>query len=129
MTPEAAIHQWMNGFGIPAYTAASVPDQDSPMWQGFPYMTYELVLGSWGRTEVNMPVNLFDRTTSEKKLNDKVREVSDAIGLGGVTIHCDNGMLWLKKGSPWAQAIDIEGEDEMVKRRYININIEFLTTE
>lgn len=129
MTPEAAIYQWLSRFGIPAYASTSVPDQDGPLWEGFPYLTYDLVLGEWGRTEVNMPVNLFDRTASEKKLNDKVREIAQAIGYGGTTVPCDGGMLWLKKGSPWAQAMSIEGEDDDVKRRYININIEFLTIE
>lgn len=127
MTPEAAIYQWLSGFGIPAYMASSVPDQDGPMWQGFPYITYDLVIGNWGGAEVNMPVNLFDRTESEAKLNAKVRQISEELGIGGVTIPCDGGMLWLKKGSPWAQSMLIEGEDEGVKRRYININIEFLT--
>ena len=127
MTPEAAIYQWLSGFGVPAYMSSSVPDQDSPLWQGFPYIAYDLTIGNWGGVEVNMPVNLFDRTDSEAKLNAKVRELSQALGIGGVTIPCDGGMLWLKKGSPWAQSLSIEGEDEAVKRRYININIEFLT--
>lgn len=129
MTPEAAIYQFMNSFGIPAYSEASVPDQNAPEWQGFPYLTYQLVIGEWMDGEVNMPVNLYDRTTSEKTLNTKVREMSNAIGRGGITLPCDGGMLWVKKGSPWAQAMNIEGEDEMVKRRYININIEFLIVE
>ena len=127
MTPEAAIYQWLSGFGVPAYMSSSVPDQDSPLWQGFPYIAYDLTIGNWGGVVVNMPVNLFDRTDSEAKLNAKVRQISEALGIGGVTIPCDGGMLWLKKGSPWAQSLSIEGEDEAVKRRYININIEFLT--
>ena len=127
MTPEAAIYQWLSGFGVPAYMSSSVPDQDCPLWQGFPYIAYDLTIGNWGGVEVNMPVNLFDRTDSEAKLNAKVRQISEALGIGGVTIPCDGGMLWLKKGSPWAQSLSIEGEDEAVKRRYININIEFLT--
>lgn len=129
MTPEAAIYQFLSGFGIPAYASSSVPDQSSPEWQGFPYLTYDLVIGEWMEAEVNMPVNLWYRTASEATPNAKVREFSQAIGLGGVTIPCDGGMLWVKKGSPWAQAMTVEGEDEMVKRRYININIEFLTIE
>lgn len=129
MTPEAAIYQFLSGFGMPAYAEASVPDQSAPEWQGFPYLTYQLVIGEWMEGEVNMPVNLYDRTTSEKTLNAKVREMSSAIGRGGITLSCDGGMLWVKKGSPWAQAMNIEGEDEMVKRRYININIEFLIVE
>lgn len=122
MTPEAAIYQFLSGFGIPAYASTSVPDQAE-----FPYITYDLVIGEWMQTEVNMPVNVWYRTTSEAVPNAKVREIGQAIGLGGVVLQCDGGMLWVKKGSPWAQAMSIDGEDDMVKRRYVNVNIEFLT--
>ena len=124
MTPEAAIYTFLSGFSIPAYASSSVPDQAE-----FPYITYDLVVGECGEPEVNMPVNVWYRTESEAEPNAKVREISRAIGMGGVTLPCDGGMLWLKKGSPWAQAMTIEGEDEKVKRRYVNINIEFLTIE
>lgn len=121
MTPEAAVYSFLSGFGIPAYAAASVPDRAE-----FPYITYDLVVGSWDSFEVNMPVNVWYRTESEAEPNAKVRQMSEAIGLSGVTVPCDGGMLWFKKGSPWAQAVTIEGEDEKVKRRYVNINIEYL---
>ena len=124
MTPEAAIYTFLSGFSIPAYASSSVPDQAE-----FPYITYDLVVGEWGEPEVNMPVNVWYRMESEAEPNAKVREISRAIGIGGVTLPCDGGMLWLKKGSPWAQAMTIDGEDEKVKRRYVNINIEFLTIE
>lgn len=121
------MYGFLSGFGIPAYAATSVPAQDSPEWRGFPYITYDLVVGEWMRGEVNMPVNVWYRTESEAEPNAKVREIAERIGLGGVTVPCDGGMLWLKKGSPWAQAMTVEGEDEKVKRRYVNINIEYLT--
>lgn len=124
MTPEAAIYGFLNGFSIPAYASASVPDQAQ-----FPYITYDLVLGEWGQPEVNMPVNVWYRTESEAQPNAKVREIGERIGMGGVLLHCDGGVLWVKKGSPWAQAVTVEGEDEKVKRRYVNINIEFLTSD
>ena len=124
MTPEAAIYTFLSGFSIPAYASSSVPDQAE-----FPYITYDLVVGEWGEPEVNMPVNIWYRTESEAQPNAKVREISRALGMGGVTLPCDGGMLWLKKGSPWAQAMTVDGEDEKVKRRYVNINIEFLTIE
>lgn len=122
MTPEAAIYQFMNGFGIPACPSSSVPFD-----QPFPYITYDLVIGDWLGGEVNMPVNVWYRTESESEPNAKVRQIADEIGIGGVTVPCDGGMLWLKKGSPWAQAMVIDGENEGVKRRYVNINIEFIT--
>lgn len=129
MTPEAAIYAFLNSFAIPAYATSSVPSQDSPEWKGFPYMAYDLVIGEDMGVEVNMPVNVWYRTASEKIPNDKVREIHDRIGMGGIFLPCDGGALWVKRGSPWAQAMEIEGEDDMVKRRYININIEFLIAE
>lgn len=122
MTPEAAIYTFLSGFAIPAYAASSVPDQAA-----FPYLTYDLVIGEWEQGEVNMTVNVWYRTESEAQPNAKVREIGAAIGLGGVTLPCDGGMLWLKKGSPWAQALSIEGEDEKVKRRLLNVSIETMT--
>lgn len=124
MTAEQAIYQFLGSFAIPAYASTSVPDQAE-----FPYLSYELVLGEWMEAEVNIPVNIYYRTESEAIPNAKVREMSDAIGRGGITLPCDNGMLWVKKGSPWAQSMSIEGEDDKVKRRYVNINVEFLTIE
>jgi len=124
MTPEAAIYQFMNGFGIPAYASTSTPSDAE-----FPYITYDLVLGEWMRGEVNMSVNVWYRTDSEAQPNAKVREISQAVGLGGKLLPCDGGVLWLKKGSPWAQAVRVEGEDEKVKRRYVNVNVEYLIIE
>lgn len=124
MTPEAAIYQFLASFGIPAYAATSVPDQAT-----FPYISYELVVGEWLADEVNMTVNVWYRTESEAAPNAKVREIGERIGMGGVLLHCDGGVLWVKKGSPWAQAVTVEGEDEKVKRRYVNINIEYLIAE
>lgn len=121
MTPEAALYNWMSGFGIPAYASTSTPS-DAEM----PYLTYDLVVGGWDSGEVNVPVNIWYHTDSEAVPNAKVRELSQRLGRGGETIPCDGGMLWLKKGSPWAQSVRVEGEDEKVKRRYVNVNVEYL---
>lgn len=123
MTPEAAIYQFMSSFGIPAYAATATPSDAE-----FPYITYDLVLGEWMQGEVNMPVNVWYRTDGEAEPNAKVREMSNRID-GGVMLACDGGFVWVKKGSPWAQAVRVEGEDDKVKRRYVNVNLEYLTTE
>lgn len=122
MTPEAAIYAFLSSFGIPAYATASVPDNAD-----FPYLTYDSVIGEWNEKDVNMPVNVWYKTESEALPNAKVREIGAAIGFGGVTIGCDGGMLWLKKGSPWSQSVVIDGEEENVKRRLLNISIETMT--
>ncbi len=124
MTAEAVIQSFMSSFGIPAYPSASVPDQAD-----FPYITYDLVLGGWMDGEVNMPVNVWYRGDSEAEPNAKVREMSSALSIGGITKPCDGGMIWFKKGTPWAQALVVDGEDDRVKRRYVNINLEFFTLE
>lgn len=124
MTPEAALYQWFSGFGIPAYAATATPSEAE-----FPYITYDLVVGEWEGGEVNVPVNVWYRTDSEALPNAKVREIGKALGIGGATVQCDGGMLWLTKGSPWAQAVRVEGEDDKIKRRYVNINVEYLLTD
>jgi hypothetical protein len=128
MTPEAAIHKWMNGFGIPAYPHTSAPEEGDEEWAGYHYMTYELAIGKWDGSELNLPVNVWYRTESEAAPNAKVREIRDALKHGGAMIQCDGGALWLKQGSPWAQAIREEG-DNKIKRRYVNINVEYLLTD
>lgn len=120
MTPEAAIYQFLSGFGIPAYASSSVPDDAT-----FPYLTYDLVIPEPFGDEVTMLVNVWYRTDSEAVPNAKVREIHDAIGMGGVTLPCDGGMIWLKRGLPWAQSVTV-ASDEKVKRRYVNIDLEFL---
>ena len=123
MTPEAAIFNFLNGFGIPTFAATSVPHE-----QPFPYITYDLVVpGVLGDGESMMAVNVWYRTESEAEPNAKVREISRSIGRSGVTIRCDGGMIWLKRGTPWAQAVSVSDSDDKVKRRYLNIDIEYLT--
>lgn len=125
MTPEAAVYRFFSGFGIDAYASTSVPDN-----RPFPYITYDLTIpGELDDGEAMMTANVWYRTDSEAVPNAKVREIGQRIGRGGITLRCDGGMLWLKRGTPWAQAVNISGADEKVKRRYLNIDIEYLTTE
>lgn len=121
MTPEAAIYNFWSGFGIPAYAVASTPEDAE-----YPYITYELAIGEWGQGEVNTTANVWYYTDSEAAPNAKVREIGNAIGLGGKQLRCDGGTLWLKKGSPWAQSVPVEGNSS-IKRRYLNVDIEYQT--
>lgn len=125
MTPEAAIYAFFSGFDIPAYPSAAVPAEGEE-GHDMPYLTYDLVLGEWDGGQVNVPVNVWFRTTSEAGPNAFVRRMRDAIGLGGVYIPCDGGALWITRGSPWAQAVTVDGEEDGVKRRYVNVNIEYM---
>lgn len=117
MDRHEALHRFMESFGIPAYVESSVPPE-AP----FPYLTYAPVIGESMDDAVTMPVNVWYRTDSEAEPNRKVDEMAARITRGGICVGYDYGMLWLKRGTPWAQAI--KDADPKVKRRYLNIDIE-----
>lgn len=121
-TKAAAVHSFLSGFGIPAYAASSVPDDAV-----YPYLTYNLVDGAWGDTELAMQVDIWYYGDGEAAPNTKVQEISHAIGLSGVLLRCDAGCIWVKRGSPFAQAVT-ESTDDKMKRRYVNIDLEYFTS-
>lgn len=120
MTPEAAIYRLFSGIGMDAYAATAVPDDAS-----YPYLTYTLSIGSWDGGDVNVTVNIWDRTSSEAQMNAHVRALGNVIPWDGVTVPCDGGMLFVKRGSPWAQSVQV-ADDPTVKQRYINVDIDYL---
>ena len=120
MTKGDALQSFFNSI-MPSYAESSVPDNAT-----LPYLTYELITSSWNGGEVGLTVNMWFRTTSEKEPNAAVDRLSSAIGLGGVQLPCDDGVIWLKRGSPWAQSLTDE-TDKTIKRRYINVTAEYLT--
>ena len=120
MTKGAALQSFFDSI-MTSYASSAVPDDAT-----FPYLTYELITSAWGGGEVGLTVNMWFRTTSEKEPNSYVEKLSKAIGLGGVFLHCDDGVIWLKRGSPWAQSMT-DATDKTIKRRYINVTAEYLT--
>lgn len=122
MTKEAALQAFFEQF-LPSYAASSVPPEESGT---DPYLTYELITGAWEEGEVGITVNLWYYTTSQVPPNKKVREMSEAIGPGGVLVLCEGGAIWIKRGSPWAQSLTVEGNTN-IKGRYLNITAEYLT--
>ena len=121
MTKAAALYNFFNSFGMPAYATTSVPEDVI-----FPYLTYDLVLDNWGGGEVSTTVNLWFYTASEAIPNAKVQEISEAIGYSGKVLECDEGYIWIKRGSPWAQSLSDDTAPD-IKRRYLNVTAEFFT--
>jgi len=121
MTKAAALHKFFSSFGMTAYTDASVPEDAI-----LPYLTYELITSAWDGGEVGLTVNMWFYTESEAIPNAKAEELSCAIGHGGKILHCDEGLIWLKRGSPWCQSLTDE-TDKNIKRRYINVTAEYMT--
>ena len=120
-TRTAALAAWLGGFGMPAYSAQAVPDDAAP-----PYITFTPVSGAWGDGEQNVAVEIWRRTESEARANADAEAIGRALGLGGVMLPCDGGGRGVKRGAPFWQAVD-SGEPG-VKRRYINLSIENITT-
>lgn len=121
MTKAAALHQFFSSFGMTTYTAAGVPEDAI-----LPYLTYELIVDAWDGGPVGLTVNLWFYTESEAIPNAKADEISKKIGMGGVMLPCEGGYIWVKRGSPWCQSLSDE-TDKAIKRRYLNIMVEYLT--
>lgn len=117
-TREAAIYSFFAGFGIPAYAASATPDNAE-----MPYITYELAIGDF-YDEVTIPANLWYYTESEAEPNAKVREIEDVLGTGGKLLTYDGGAVWIKRGQPWCQSV--KDEDNAVKRRYLNFDLDYM---
>ena len=122
MTKAAAIYQFWNSFGLTAYEENSVPDDAT-----FPYITYQLVAGSFNR-EIPLAASLWYRSESWTAINAKTEEISQRISRGGKIIPCDGGAIWLKRGQPFAQNMRDESDD-LIKRKYLNITAEYLTAD
>ena len=120
MTKNKALYAWFNEFMTFYRDTAVPPDAE------FPYGTYSYIDSSFGGEQNNLVVNLWYRTESEAVPDAAAQELSDLIGYGGILIPCDEGYIWLNRGSPWCQSLT-DAEDSAIKRRYINITVEYLT--
>ena len=130
MTKASAIHQFWNSFGIKAYEENVVYDIDEngkEVEPKFPYITYQLVTDSFD-TDVQMTASVWYRRTSWAEINAKTEEISQTIGRGGKILKCDNGRIWIKRGTPFAQNMGDES-DKLIKRKYLNITAEFFTAD
>ena len=120
MTKGAALQQFFERFMPHVYATSSVPEDVV-----LPYLTYDAAFDAWGGGAVSLTVNMWFRTESEAVPNAKAQELSDALGIGGVTLPIDGGFIWLRRGSPFCQAL-ADDTDKNIKRRYINVLAEFL---
>ena len=128
MTKAAAINEFWNSFGLKAFeenTLLDVDENGQEIKPEFPYITYQLVTDSFDR-EVAATANIWYRATGWKAINAKTEEISAHIGLGGKIIKCDGGRIWIKRGQPFAQNMGDESDD-LIKRKYLNVNIEYFT--
>ena len=120
MTKAATIYKFWSGFGLTVYEENTVPEDAT-----FPYITYQLVTDSFDR-EVAATASLWYRSESWTAINAKTEEIARFIGGGGCLLDCDGGFIWLKRGTPFAQNMGDESDD-LIKRKYINVTVEYMT--
>ena len=119
MTIGKALNEYFNSFGINAY-----PDTSDLEGVTFPYMTYSTQVDGFGH-EVSITAQAWFKTDSEATPNAKVKEIMEAIGMGGKTLAYDDGIMWLKCGNPFCINSTAQN-DASLKLRQMNITIEFL---
>ena len=110
-------YQWFwQSFDLNAYEETTVPD-DAQM----PYITYQVQMSEFETTMYNT-ASLWYKGTSWSAVTQKSMEIYDAIGYGGVVLHCDEGAFWIKRGTPFAQRMS--DPDTLVRRIYLNVEVE-----
>lgn len=119
MNKTQALNSFWNSFNLIAYDEGTVPDNAQ-----LPYITY-----STGEDDFNRPVSLtasiWYRSKRWDEITSKLEEISNRITRGGVMVPYDNGSIWIKKGSPFAQRV--RDEDDSIRRIYMNIEAEFIS--
>lgn len=118
MNKAQSIHDFWSGFKIPAYDENSVPDNAT-----FPYITYSVVTDSLDYVAL-LTASIWYRSSSWEDVTLKSMEISEALK-DGVVIKLDKGYTYLYRGTPFAQRV--KDNDDMIRRIYLNVNVEYLT--
>ena len=119
MTKEEALYSFYSQFGT-AYEETHLPKSAT-----LPYLTYSVSTASFGDGDTSLSLSVWTRSTSWELANSIAKQISDTLGLGGVIINCDDGAVWLKRGTPFAQNMGDESDD-LIKRKVINITAEYI---
>ena len=114
-----AYHSFWSGFGLTAYEVTSVPDNAT-----MPYITYESSEDDFGNT-LALSASVWYWSSSWTDCISKVKQISTKIGRGGKLVKYDGGAFWIKKGTPWANRLNMEDNDS-VRRINMNIELEFI---
>ena len=111
-TLAKALHEFVGGFGLPAYTNMSVPKDVKT-----PYLTYPLTQPEWSQ-KASFYIQGWFRTTSNAELTAKADEILRAIGTG-IKIDLDVGYLVIYPETPYVQML-VDGD---YRSFYINLSI------
>lgn len=90
-----------------------------------PYITYEWATSDIEGGDVPIVVQLWERTYSEATPNEHARSFRKYIEENDTVLY-EDGSIWVKPGTPFCRSLKDE-VDPYIKRRYINVTLEFLT--
>lgn len=119
MDKEQALQSFFSQFDVPAYDEYTVPE-DAVL----PYITYETITDNFGAQNV-LTASIWDRNTSWASVIGILHKIENKLGYGGQTINYDGGLLWVKRGMPFAQRMN--DTDDSIRRIVLNLEIEYLS--
>lgn len=109
-----ALYQFWSGFGLPAATIGTVPDE----WE-LPYITYSLVETEPTEAATGY-AQVWYRDTGNAAMLAKVDEIKAAIGTG-IVLPCDGGYVVIRPSTPFVQLM--VDADPAQRYAYINFQI------
>ena len=107
-----ALKTFVGGFGLPAYTTDTVPDDVSA-----PYLVYPLKEPEWNQ-KTTWYIQGWFRTTSNDELTSVADQIISEIGTG-ITIKTSSGYLVIYPDAPLVQLMT----DGDYRSFYINLSI------
>lgn len=122
MNKTEALYHFYSGFGLQAIEENVLLDSNELM---FPFLTYSVSTDGFG-SEISLNCSLWYRGTSWISADEKAEEISQYIGQSGILLDFDDGKIWIKRGSPFAQNMS-DDSDDLIKRKIINITAEFFS--
>lgn len=109
-----ALNAFYSGFGLPAYTTQTVPDEATE-----PYITYLLSEPDWSQPATHY-AQVWYNDTSNAAVLAKADQIVAAIG-DGLLLDCeDGGYIMLRPASPLVQLMV---EDTEHRSAYINLQL------
>lgn len=123
LTKTQVLHAFWSQFGLKAYEQDSVPTgENAPQ---FPYITYAVSEGAWGDV-LPMAASLWYRDSTWANINRMAEHIGYEIGLGGKVLHYNGGVMWITRGSLFSQSLG-DPNDDLIKRKLLNVNVEFIS--
>lgn len=107
-----ALKTFFSGFGLPAYTVESVPDEVE-----LPYISYSLPQPEWNQ-KATMYCQVWDHSKSNSYILQKADEIIAEIGIGK-RIQTSDGLIVIWTENPMIQLM-VNGDE---RSAYINLSI------